>query len=251
MTQTISFDTARPPEGMRLVAIGDVHGHTDLLSRLLDAIDREIAADRPSDWRIATLGDYIDRGPDSRGVIDLLIGRRSDPHFLTLAGNHDDAILAFLADDPGQRLFLDHGGRTTAASYGVTLDTARLGITRDELAAAMPAAHLEFLRGLGSSASFGDYFLCHAGIRPGVALELQTRADLTWIRREFLDHRGLHPKLIVHGHTPQTEPEIFPNRVNVDTRAYETGVLTALVAEGERKWFLHADKDGVSRREVG
>lgn len=250
MSGEVSFETARTPAGMRLVAIGDVHGCHEQLARLLDAIDSEIAADRPGDFRIITLGDYVDRGPNSRAVLDLLVARSQDPRFVTLAGNHDDGLLAFLADDPGQRLFLDFGGYDTAASYRVALDTARLDVSRAELAAAMPAAHLAFLRNLPASVAFGDFFFCHAGIRPGVSLDDQTRRDLTWIRHEFLHHNGLHPKLVVHGHTPQDEPEVLPNRVNVDTRAYATGVLTALVAEGARKWLLQTDEDGVSRREI-
>ena len=254
MTGAVTLDVAATPADIRLIAIGDIHGCRDLLARLLDAIDAEIAADRPGDWRIVTLGDYVDRGPDSRGVIDMLATRRRDPRFITLAGNHDDGFLGFLANEETQALFLAHGGAETAASYGVTLDAtseASLANARHTLASEMPAHHVAFLRSLDVSATFGDFFFCHAGIRPDVALDAQTRHDLTWIRREFIDHGELHPKLIVHGHTPKPAPEILPNRVNVDTRAYSTGVLTALVADGRSKWLWQTQGTEVLRTEIG
>lgn len=254
MTGTVTFEDAATPAGMRLVAIGDIHGRRDLLARLLDAIESEIEADRPGDWRILTLGDYVDRGQDSRGVIDMLVARRRAPRFITLAGNHDDGFLAFLANEDLQSVFIAHGGAETAVSYGVTLDAtseASLAHARRSLASAMPAHHVEFLGSLGVSATFGDFFFCHAGIRPGVPLDAQTRQDLTWIRREFIDHDGFHPKLIVHGHTPKPEPEILPNRVNIDTRAYSTGVLSAFIADGRSKWLLQANGTEVVRTEIG
>ncbi len=253
MTSGLSIHDASPPEGMRLVAIGDVHGCLGLMDRLLDAIDAEIAADTPDDWRIVMLGDYVDRGPNSRGVLDRLIERTADPRQIALTGNHDDRMANFLTTmaDPG--LFIEYGGVETAASYGVTLDTSsaeQLLNSRKALVDAVPATHLEFLHALPTSAEFGDFFFCHAGIRPGIPLDLQKRDDLIWIRREFLSHPGLHPKLVVHGHTPAEAPEIMPNRINIDTGAYATQVLTAFVAEGTRKWLLQASEDGVVRREL-
>lgn len=254
MTDPVSLADATTPAGMRLVAIGDIHGQRDLLARLLDAIDREIEADRPGDWRIVTLGDYVDRGPDSREVIELLAARRRDPRFVALVGNHDDGFLAFLADEEAQALFLAYGGAETAASYGITLDAyseAKLSNARRSLEAEMPAHHVDFLATLDTSATFGDFFFCHAGIRPGVPLDAQTRHDLTWIRREFIDDVRLHPKLVVHGHTPKPEPEVLPNRVNVDTRAYSSGILTAFVADGRSKWLLQVKGTDVVRTAIG
>ncbi|TDH38459.1 serine/threonine protein phosphatase [Pseudohoeflea suaedae] len=253
MASGIAIEDAATPDGTRLVAIGDIHGCLGLLDTLLEAIDAEIAADRPDDWRILTLGDHTDRGPNSRGVIDRLIERSDDPRHLSLCGNHDAGMLSFLTNGDSHRLFVEFGGLQTAASYGVTLDTsdgARLEASRQALIDAVPSTHLAFLTGLRASAGFGDYFFCHAGIRPGIPLDQQAREDLIWIRQEFLTCGELHPKLIVHGHTPADHPEILRNRINIDTRAYSTSVLTALVAEGTKKWLLQASEDGVARREL-
>lgn len=252
MSEAVSIRDAATPEGTRLVAIGDIHGCLGLLDRLLEAIHAEIAADAPDDWRIITLGDHTDRGPNSRGVIDRMIERSADERHLSLRGNHDAGMVDFLTAATSHRLFVEFGGVQTAASYGVTLDTSdeeRFAASRQALIDAVPSTHLDFLTNLHLSATFGDYFFCHAGIRPGVALDRQVEDDLIWIRKEFLHHDGLHPKLVVHGHTPADQPEILRNRINVDTGAYSTSVLTALVAEGTRKWLLQAGEDGVSRRE--
>ncbi|MBW3097122.1 metallophosphoesterase family protein [Pseudohoeflea coraliihabitans] len=247
MTTGISFETAEPPAGMRIVAIGDVHGCREQLARLLDRVEAEIARDGPEEWRIVMLGDYVDRGPESRGVLDLLTERSRDPRFICLAGNHDDRMLEFLRDSAQKDFFLRFGGRQTAESYGVNLDErseAAFAASRQALAATVPAQHLRFLEALPASAEFGDFFFCHAGIRPGVSLAQQSRNDLTWIRREFLDFEGPHPRLIVHGHTPHAAVQLRRNRVNIDTCAFDTGVLTALVAEGRRKWLLQTGPDG-------
>lgn len=256
MNGSIDLEHAQTPPGVRLVAIGDIHGCAHLLDRLLDAIDAEIAADQPSDWRIFTLGDYVDRGPDSRGVLDRLISRYADPRFICLVGNHDDGMRAFLDETEGldgSGLFINYGGVETAASYGVDLDIrseASIVQSHAALTAAVPEAHRVFLADLPPFAESGDFFFCHAGIRPGVALFRQTREDLTWIRGDFLHYRDLHPKLVVHGHTPKNRPEILPNRINIDTGAFASGYLSALVAEGTRKWLLQAHVRGVERLDI-
>lgn len=244
MAQGVDFSRAAAPDGMRLYAIGDVHGRFDCLARMHAVIAAEIARDRPADWRVVHLGDYVDRGPQSRQVLDFLAAACArDSRNIALMGNHDEGFLDFLANPANDRLFLNFGGFDTAASYGVLLDVhsgAALAESHRELLDAMPDAHFAFLRDLRRSASFGDFFFCHAGVRPGVPLEAQDPHDLIWIRREFLDHAGLFEKVIVHGHTPVRTPEAKPNRVNVDTRAYETGCLTCLVVEGREKRFLTA-----------
>lgn len=244
MAGGVEFSKAAGPQDMRLYAIGDVHGRLDCLARMHELIAAEVARDRPADWRVIHLGDYVDRGPQSRQVLDLLVAARArDPRNIALMGNHDEGFLDFLADPAHDRLFVDFGGFDTAASYGVLLDVrsrATLVESHRQLLDAMPDAHFSFLRDLQRSASFGDFFFCHAGVRPGVPLKAQNPHDLNWIRREFLDHPGLFEKVIVHGHTPVREPEARPNRVNVDTRAFETGRLTALVVEGREKRFLTA-----------
>lgn len=241
----VHFRDAASPEGTRVYAIGDVHGRFDLLESLHETIAREIECDRPADWRIVHLGDYVDRGPQSAEVLDFLARRvREEKRILALMGNHDEGFVDFLADPARGRLFIDYGGFDTAASYGVVLDTATRQALEEShrgLVAAMPAAHLSFLRDLPRASSFGDFFFCHAGVRPGVALAAQDPRDLIWIRGEFLHHRGLFEKVVVHGHTPGREPEVMPNRVNVDTMAYDSGRLTALVVEGREKRFLSTE----------
>lgn len=244
----VHFQDAEGPEGMRIHAIGDVHGRLDLLERMHARIAAELAQDPPREWRIIHLGDYVDRGPDSAGVIEFVAARtRENPRVLALAGNHETKFLAFLASIEQWQQFADFGGRETALSYGVDIDFSTLAGLREgheKLKRAVPESHMGFLNGLGYSAAFGDFFFCHAGIRPGVPLDEQSTHDLTWIRGEFLNHPGLHPKVIVHGHTPHEEPEVLANRVNVDTRAYASGVLTALVIDGGQKRILQvSDRD--------
>ncbi|MCO5063334.1 MAG: serine/threonine protein phosphatase [Rhizobiaceae bacterium] len=245
----VSYSEAAAPAGVRLYAVGDVHGRLDLLQSMLGRIDAEIERDRPADWRIIMLGDYVDRGPDSRGVLDELIRRRQDDErFITLAGNHDAGFLGFLDSPDPSGLFIDFGGVQTARSYGVKLKRpGGLGIGQSDkrfvessalLQKAVPAEHVSFLRTLPRGCFAGDYFFCHAGIRPGIPLEDQNKDDLIWIRNDFLLYPNLHPKVIVHGHTPVERPDIHDNRVNIDTRAFESGVLTAFVAEGAAKRFL-------------
>jgi serine/threonine protein phosphatase 1 len=238
----VHFSDARGPEGLRLYAIGDVHGRLDLLEAMHDRIADDLREGPAADFRIVHLGDYTDRGPDSKGVLDFLIAlRESDPRNIALMGNHDEGFSAFLLDADPHGLFAGNGGEKTARSYGVDIDFSsakRALIGRDALLGAMPAAHATFLRSLPRSIAFGDFFFCHAGIRPGVPLEAQDPRDLIWIRWDFLDHRGLFEKVVVHGHTPVPEPEILPNRVDIDTGAFKTGRLTALVIDGGEKRLI-------------
>ncbi|WP_187972378.1 metallophosphoesterase [Aquibium microcysteis] len=241
---SVHFLEAAGPEGVRIYAIGDVHGRLDLLARMHDLIAAEIERDRPADWRVIHLGDFVDRGPESAGVLDLLARRATEePRFLSVVGNHDLGFLDFLAVPEPDGLFMNHGGVETARSYGVSLDArdpVALASGWTALEAAVPASHRAFLAGLPYSLSFGDFFFCHAGIRPGIPLSDQSRDDLVWIRQAFHHTGELHPKVIVHGHTPNAEPEILANRVNVDTAAWQTGRLTALVIEGVEKRILQA-----------
>lgn len=240
----VHFEDARGPEGLRIYAIGDVHGRFDCLSLMHELIARELREDPPQDWRIIHLGDYVDRGPQSAQVLDFLAAAmKSDPRNIALMGNHDEGFLHFLADPHNARLFVDYGGFDTTASYGVLLDARSVeGLRRShqEMMAAMPEEHLRFLRDLQRWCSFGDFFFCHAGVRPGVALDKQDPEDLIWIRDAFLASSALFPKVIVHGHTPKRAPEIRANRVNVDTMAFDSGILTALVIDGTEKRFLTA-----------
>ena len=240
----ISYEEAQGPDGLRIYAIGDIHGRFDCLSKMHDLIMREIERDQPADWRIIHLGDYVDRGPRSAEVLDFLAKRRSeDSRVIALAGNHDQGFLDFLADPEDSELFIHYGGFDTAASYGVVLEThspGKLAASHRRLLAAIPVSHLAFLRDLKRSCSFGDFFFCHAGVRPGIALDAQSEHDLIWIRGEFLRHDGLFEKVIVHGHTPSNHPELLANRINVDTKAFDTGRLTALVVDRSEKRLLSA-----------
>lgn len=248
MTETgIHYLDARAPNGIRLYAIGDVHGRHDLLAAMHRRIESELEYKPSADWRIVHLGDYVDRGPDSKGVIDFLIAaQKRDPRNLMLAGNHDIGFLDFLDVPDPDGLFMRYGGVQTAQSYGVDLtgDASWFGKAEavrrghQALINAVPQAHVDFLRSLQLSLISGDFFFCHAGIRPDVPLESQSPQDLVWIRDVFHNHPGLYPKVIVHGHTPVPEAEVMPNRVNVDTLAWQSGMLSALAVDGADKRIL-------------
>ena len=229
--------------GERIYAIGDIHGNFDLLERLQALIVADLQA-RPSlSPKLIYLGDYIDRGSKSREVIERLL--HPAPHLppaIMLRGNHEQALLDCM-DNPGQLDdWCSFGGLETLISYGV--DPALLR-SRSNPAATVAAFieacgdHVDFYRGLKLSARFGKYFFCHAGVRPGIALDRQTAEDLMWIRREFLVSEASFGAIVVHGHTPVDQPEVRHNRINIDTGAYATRVLTALVLEDDEIRFLH------------
>lgn len=238
----VSFRDARGPDGTVVYAIGDVHGRLDLLGELHARITFDLKQRGARDWRIVHLGDYVDRGPDSRGVIDFLAdARERDDRNVMLAGNHDVGMLAFLAEPDAAGLFVRYGGEATARSYGVRLEPDRIETSHRALVRAVPERHLNFLQTLTFSTALGDFFFCHAGIRPGLALDAQQPDVLIWIRDDFLRFTGLHPKVVVHGHTPTRDPELPGNRVNIDTGAYFSGRLTALAIAGAEKRILSVE----------
>jgi serine/threonine protein phosphatase 1 len=233
---------SKTPDGLRLYAIGDIHGCDDKLAAVHAAIAADLAARPSPDHRIIHLGDYVDRGPNSAAVIERVMrGAAADPRFLCLKGNHDELLLMFLADPEEMApTFLKFGGKETARSYGVSNRGLNYAGLARQLAEKMPAEHLAFLRGLPLSLRFGDYVFCHAGIRPGVPLDAQTAEDLTWIRDGFIDDTRDHGAVIVHGHTvtaTQT-PEIHSNRIAIDTGAVFGGPLTCVALEGTDIRFL-------------
>lgn len=223
-----------------------MHGRLDLLEPLL----ADIAADaRESGGKplIVMLGDYVDRGPRSRGVVERLIALAADPAFETrlLKGNHEEALLRFLDDPAFGAVWMENGGGPTLADYGVQPPAARTDEAawtraRDAFADALPPAHLAFYRGLELMVTAGDYAFVHAGVRPGVALEDQAERDLLWIRQDFLSAPGPFGKAIVHGHTPAEEAQLTPHRLGIDTGAYATGVLTAVRLEGQERRLMQA-----------
>jgi serine/threonine protein phosphatase 1 len=240
-------DAARVPDRRRVYAIGDIHGRLDLLNRLLTMIGQDDAARPEADTTLVFLGDYVDRGPDSAAVVDLLRqlagDATMDAHFL--AGNHEEVfLLALGGDERATRLFCRIGGRETALSYGVTPDEyERLSHAEvsARLQALVPGAHRDFLAGLEDVVVIGDYAFVHAGVRPGKPLDAQRREDLRWIRDPFLGHRGRLEKLIVHGHTISDEVEMLPHRIGIDTGGFQTDRLTALGLEGEARWVLQTE----------
>jgi serine/threonine protein phosphatase 1 len=188
------------------------------------------------------LGDYVDRGPDSKGVIDRLLDlpAQFSPRFIR--GNHDQAILDFLSDPAFYRVWRNYGAAQTLISYGVEpplFDRPEdFAAARDQFAKALPDRHLRFFEGLELNIRIGDYFFAHAGVRPGIALEQQTAEDLLWIRDEFLTSRNDFGAVVVHGHTPEESPVRRSNRICVDTGVYATGRLTAAILHGVQCEFL-------------
>lgn len=226
------------PDGLALYAVGDIHGRADLLDRLHAAI-RADAETRPAvERRIVYLGDYIDRGEDSAGVIDRLVAG-PPPGFAAvhLCGNHEDFLLRFLADASVAPHWLHNGGDATLASYGLAVERDWVRLQRN-LRRALPRRHLAFLEGLALSHAAGGYLFVHAGIRPGLPLDRQRREDLLWIRGEFLDSSVPHGPVVVHGHSIAGEPEIRANRIGIDTGAYMSGRLTCLALEGAARRFI-------------
>ena len=264
---------AAAPEGTVVYAIGDIHGRADLLARLLAGI-RADSRRRRAQRRVAVfLGDYVNRSPGCRAVVELLLAPGLDGfEVVCLMGNVEQAMLRYLDGEMAIAInWLEYGGTDTAAAYGVACspprrwdehsleamrwheeyqdaygattlpqpdETDALEALRRELAAALPPAHLAFFRGLRTMHREGGYCFVHAGIVPGIPLDAQPERDCMWIRRRFLDSEVDHGSVIVHGHSIALEPEVRHNRIGIDTGAYKTGVLTCLVLEGEERSFL-------------
>ena len=232
------------PAGELLYAVGDIHGRADLLANLLCQIEADATARGAANTTLVFVGDYVDRGPDSRGVVEMLLHglpEGFDAHFLK--GNHEAMLLDFV-ETPRR---LDHwrmnGGGATMESYGV--DVAGLVAAKASpeawhaaFTAALPKSHLNFYRSLRLYVRAGDYLFVHAGIRPGVPLEAQDETDFIWIRHEFLDATEPFGLVVVHGHTPVDAPDLRPNRIGIDTGAVFTGRLTALWLQDGERGFL-------------
>jgi len=230
-----SRDKQRPrvPDGIRIYAIGDIHGRADLLDGTLKRIDADLKTNPVAHAIEVFLGDYIDRGPASRQVLDRLVARNRTHQAVFLKGNHETYLIDFVTNPLILEDWKRVGGFATLMSYGITPSTnaeAQLAAAFDQ---ALPESHRQFLGNLKLSFTCGDFFFVHAGVRPGIPLEKQREEDLLWIRQDFLLSEEDFGKIIVHGHTPVAHPDIRPNRINIDTGAFATGRLTCLKLEGD------------------
>ncbi len=233
------------PGNTRVYAVGDVHGRVDLLRKMHEAILKDVEAAAANRKVVVYLGDYVDRGPDSKHVVDLLLDRPlSGFERCHLMGNHEAFLLEFLIDIEAGPGWFFNGGLQTLASYGVkvgkndeiSFDT--LVRIQDDFLRRVPERHINFFRKLDFYRTEGDYFFVHAGVRPGIPLVNQSDEDMLWIRDEFLASDQEYEKMIVHGHTITWEPDVRGNRIGIDTGAFASGVLTALVLDGAERRFL-------------
>ena len=230
------------PAGERVYAIGDIHGRRDCLDRLLLAIDDDEKSRPAMETTVVFLGDLVDRGVDSRGVIDRVMQVAKARRSILLMGNHEEILIrAWEGDRKSAGLFHRVGGRETLMSYGVTsaeYDACDLEGLTALIAARVPGEHIAFLRSFIDQWQCGDYLFVHAGIRPGIPLEEQQGSDLRWIRREFLDDDRDHGVMVVHGHSITEDVDERTNRVGIDTGAFASGKLTALGIEGASRWAI-------------
>lgn len=233
---------AHIPSGRRLYVIGDIHGCADLLDQLLDRIKADVSEQANAEIAYIFLGDYIDRGPASKDVIQRLLTLSEKQQVICLKGNHEAFLLEFLSTPALLRDWSRFGALPTLMSYGLRPPMQASFEQCEEIASAlqkaMPPEHRAFLQALNVSLTIGDFFFVHAGVRPHVALDGQSEEDLLWIRQDFLLHGSAFEKVIVHGHSPVLEPEVLPNRINIDTGAFATRRLTCLVLEGNMMRFI-------------
>ena len=243
-TPSRPLETARVPDGVRVYAIGDIHGRNDLLQALLAQIEADDAARGGADTQIVFLGDLVDRGADSAGVIDTAMALgQSGRSVRYLMGNHEEVFVQACRkrDAKTLRFFLKIGGDATLQSYPITraeyvdLDIEQLA---GRLATLVPEAHLAFLESFEDMIVIGDYAFVHAGVNPARPFAEQKRSDMRWIREEFTGHRGDLEKVVVYGHTIYEDIEERGSRIGIDTGAYSSGVLTAIGLEGGERWYL-------------
>jgi serine/threonine protein phosphatase 1 len=232
----------RVPEGVRIYAVGDVHGRADLLHQVLSRVDADLATYPDCKPLQIFLGDYIDRGPHSRTVLDLLISRVRTHAVVCLKGNHESYFHAFLQDPEALVAWREFGGLETLRSYGLKPPLnphrgERIELSR-ALAAALPTSHRQFLCNLVPCFTCGEFLFAHAGVKPGVPLSRQREEDLLWIREDFLLCEDDFTKIVVHGHSPVCAPDFRSNRINIDTGAYATGRLTCLIIEAGGYFLL-------------
>lgn len=236
---TLTLAPAALPPGQRIYAIGDVHGCDDRLAMLHRMIAADLAARPIPAATLLHLGDYIDRGEASAAVLERLRRGPPAPDLATvnLLGNHEAMLLEAIDTGEPEAAFqwLGNGGAETLASWGLSRRSRQRDWPR-----IIPAEHIAFVRDLKVSHSAGGYLFVHAGLRPGVPMERQSRHDMLWIREPFLSWQGTLPFVVVHGHTPEHDVTVRPNRIGIDTGAVMGGVLTCVMLEGDRMGFLRA-----------
>jgi serine/threonine protein phosphatase 1 len=241
LRRTAARSTQRdaPPkvaDGCRVYAFGDLHGRHDLLLRLFATIADDLGQRSTASTFLVGLGDYVDRGPESRSVLETLVTGFTGCTLVCLRGNHEQMLLDFL-DDPlrNGRQWFAHGGKETLQSYAIDIggggppNGPALVSARDQFARAIPPSHLIFLQRTPLTYTSGDYLFVHAGVRRDTPLHSQSAKDLLWIKRGFSDEDAPFEKFVVHGHTPLERPYFGQHRINLDTGAYLTGRLTCLV----------------------
>lgn len=240
-----TLDAERPPyvaDGVRVYAVGDIHGKIDLLQELQRKMEADQACHPHMAHTEVYLGDYVDRGPATAGVIENLMQRQQERGAICLSGNHEDMMLEAYRSFDAFLHWTSVGGRPAALSYLPPITTPADELEEHDLwqswRRAMPESHVTFLKKLGTTFVSGDYVFVHAGLRPGIAIEDQKRRDCLWIRHDFLDHREAFSHVVVHGHTPVNEPDMRANRIGIDTGAVFSGRLTCLVLDGASRGIL-------------
>ncbi|MGT2514694.1 metallophosphoesterase family protein [Sphingomonas panni] len=232
------------PAGRRIYAIGDIHGEASLLAQLIGLVESDNRERPVADTEIVFLGDLIDRGAQSAEVVLLLMRLADSARVTVLLGNHEATLIDIYDGDRESACdcFAHFGGAATLASFGFDISAIDPADAIGVVAAVrhgVPHQVIDWLRDRPIFYRVGDYYFVHAGIRPGVPLARQQRADLLWIRDPFLTSMREYEALIVHGHTVEGgEPTVRDNRIGIDTGAYSTGRLTALGLEGEAVWHL-------------
>lgn len=239
----VDVSQARIPAGQRIYAVGDIHGRLDLLEALANAIESDDLSAGAAETAVILLGDLIDRGQDSAGVLDFALEWRKRRSVRILMGNHEEVFLASFTNAERLGQLLPYGARETLLSYGIEMDGTDADALRRAqaaMAAHIPQEHRDFMTSFEGSFAIGDYLFVHAGIEPDLPATQQEPRTTRWIREPFLSHAEPYSHVVVHGHTIRHEAEERPNRIGIDTGGYCYGVLTALVLEGKERRFIQA-----------
>lgn len=244
-------DSALPtiPAGQRVYAIGDVHGRLDLFEALIEAVEYDDSEAGTAATTIILLGDLVDRGPDSAGVVRRARHWQMKRDVRILCGNHEEMFLKSFENADMMRHFMRHGGKETILSYGVerkALGACSVEDAQELMVRTVPPEERAYISSFENIITIGDYIFVHAGIDPELPIDAQRVQDLRWIREPFLSHSEPYDAVVVHGHTIRDDPEDKGNRIGIDTGAYASGKLTALVLEGSRRRYIEAvqAKDG-------